>query len=98
MVREGLMRTIETRGTVSKDRKLTIDVPADVAPGEHQVIVVIADDPNLYSDRDEEPVAYQPLAPDASVLSDLGIVALPWRAWPAYATFRRKEIYGDDGR
>jgi len=37
------MRTIQTRGTVTEDRKLTIDVPSDVAPGEHQVVVVIDD-------------------------------------------------------
>jgi len=39
------MRTIQTRGTVSEDRKLTIDVPPDVTPGEHQVVVVIDDVP-----------------------------------------------------
>ena len=71
------MRTIETRGVVTPDQKLTVDVPADVAPGEHQVIVVIddlpsedlaavaqhggafdwlADEPDLYSDEDGEPV------------------------------------------
>ena len=71
------MRAIQTRATVTSDGKLTIDVPSDVAPGEHQVIVVIdempsqelaavaqhggsfdwlADEPDLYSDQDGEPV------------------------------------------
>ena len=40
------MRTIETRGAVSEVRKLTIEVPADVAPGEYQVVVVIANRPS----------------------------------------------------
>jgi hypothetical protein len=40
------MRTIETRGTVTADQKLTIDVPPDIAPGEHQIVVVIADLPS----------------------------------------------------
>ena len=35
------MRAIQTRATVTPDRKLTIDVPSDVEPGEHRVIVVI---------------------------------------------------------
>jgi hypothetical protein len=39
----GGMRTIQTRGTVTPDRKLTIELPADVEPGEHQVVVVIDD-------------------------------------------------------
>ena len=35
------MRTIETRGTVSPDGQLSVRVPADIPPGEHQVVVVI---------------------------------------------------------
>ena len=71
------MRALQTRATVTSDRKLTIDVPSDVAPGEHHVIVVIdempsqelaavaqaggsfdwlADEPDLYTDEDGEPV------------------------------------------
>lgn len=71
------MRAIQTRATVTADGKLTIEVPSDVEPGEHQVIVVIdelpsqelavvaqhggsfdwlADEPDLYSDEDGEPV------------------------------------------
>lgn len=41
------MRTIQTRGTVTDDRKLTIDLPSDVSPGSHQVVVVIDDEPNI---------------------------------------------------
>ena len=37
------MRAIETTGVVSNDGKLTADVPADVRPGEHRVVVVIDD-------------------------------------------------------
>jgi len=71
------MRAIQIRAMVTEDRKLTIDIPSDVEPGEHQVIVVIdeppieelavvaqhggsldwlADEPDLYSDEDGEPV------------------------------------------
>ena len=39
------MRTIHTPGTVSPERMLTIEAPEDIAPGEHQVVVVIDDLP-----------------------------------------------------
>jgi hypothetical protein len=112
------MRTIHTRGTVTEDRKLTIDVPSDVAPGEHQVVVVIddisgsdlaaiaqgggafdwlKDEPDLYSDDDGEPIG-KPRAANADLLSELGLVAVPWRAWPQDSTFSRDDIYTDDGR
>jgi hypothetical protein len=37
------MRTIKTRATVGPERTLTVAVPPDVAPGEHQVVVIIDD-------------------------------------------------------
>lgn len=42
------MRTIETQAVVTKDGKLTIQVPPDIQPGEHQVKLVIeeAQSPN----------------------------------------------------
>jgi hypothetical protein len=36
-----MMKAIETTGTVTEDGKLIVDLPSDVAPGEHKVIVVI---------------------------------------------------------
>ena len=71
------MRTIQTRGTVSPEGKLTVALPPDITPGEHQVVIVIDDvpshdlaviaqhggsldwlddEPDLYTDRDGEPV------------------------------------------
>ncbi|HYO50105.1 MAG TPA: hypothetical protein VEW94_09670 [Chloroflexia bacterium] len=44
------MVTITATGVVTEDGKLTIQVPANVAPGEHQVVVVI-DEPAV---TDEE--------------------------------------------
>ncbi len=35
------MRTIETRATVRPDGTLVAQVPPDVAPGEHRVILVL---------------------------------------------------------
>ena len=35
------MRTIETTATVTNDGKITVQVPPDILPGEHRVVVVI---------------------------------------------------------
>jgi hypothetical protein len=40
------MRTIQTRGTVSPEGKLTVALPPDITPGEHQVVIVIDDVPS----------------------------------------------------
>jgi hypothetical protein len=41
------MRTIEATARVGPDHTLTVRVPADVPPGEHRVIVVIGDGPDV---------------------------------------------------
>lgn len=48
------MRTIETTATVTPDGTLVARVPSDIAPGEHQVVLVIAE-------RIEEPGERPPL-------------------------------------
>ena len=37
------MKTIETTGVVGDDRKLTLQLPAHVAPGQHRIVLVIDD-------------------------------------------------------
>jgi hypothetical protein len=39
------MRTIETTVTVAPDGTLTVQVPPDVTPGTHQIVLVIDDWP-----------------------------------------------------
>ena len=39
------MRTIETTATVTNDGKLTIQIPPDIEPGEHKVVIVIEEQP-----------------------------------------------------
>jgi len=76
------MRALTTKAVVTADHTLTIPVPEDVSPGEHQVTVVIEDETAS--------------PPEKTSLMD----------WPAHAvalveprnTFRREELYGDDGR
>ncbi len=78
------MHTIETTATVTEDGKLTIVVPPKVAPGAHRVVVVIEEGVT----HEAHPGAHEPIA----------LRPLPLPAWPDDATFRREEIYGDDGR
>lgn len=39
------MKTIETTATVTNDGKMTVQVPPDIAQGEHRVVVVIEEQP-----------------------------------------------------
>ena len=78
------MQTIETTATVLPDGTLTVSVPPTIAPGVHRVVVVI-----------EESTAPTGLEPQGEAI-DLRPLPLP--GWPDDATFRREELYGDDGR
>jgi hypothetical protein len=77
-----LMRAITTTAVVRPDHTLTVQIPADIPPGQIQVVVVLPED------------ATRP-QPGQSVTD-----------WPAHdvglvdptMTFRREDIYGDDGR
>lgn len=44
-LRDETMRTIETTATVTKDSKLTIQIPSDIEPGEHKIVIVIEEQP-----------------------------------------------------
>ncbi|XGV94475.1 MAG: hypothetical protein ACAF41_17175 [Leptolyngbya sp. BL-A-14] len=41
------MRTIETTATITEDGQLILQVPPDLAPGQHRVVVVIDEQPEL---------------------------------------------------
>jgi hypothetical protein len=72
------MRAITTTTTIGPDRVLTVQLPPDVAPGEHEVVVVLNGATLTYPARLPPP---HPIG-----LSD-----------PS-DTFRREDLYGDDGR
>jgi hypothetical protein len=82
--RDFAMRTIETTATITPDGTLTAHIPTDIGPGERAVVIVI-------SEPDETPVkaTQRPL---------VELHAFPWTNWPAGSTFRREDLYGDDGR
>jgi hypothetical protein len=78
------MKSMQTTATVSVDGKLTVQLPPSIPPGEHRVLLVIDDGARPPKARIPKP----PLALDV----------LRWEAWPADSTFRREDIYGDEGR
>ncbi len=46
------MRTIETTASVASDGTLTARVPPEVPPGEHVIVVVIAEEPVSEKERE----------------------------------------------
>ena len=72
------MKTSTTKATIGPDRLLTVQLPADVVPGEHEVVVVLNGMPVSQPMPDRGPYPTAPI--DRSF------------------TFRREDMYGDDGR
>lgn len=72
------MKTISTKAVIGPDRVLTVQLPADVTPGEHEVVVVL------------NGVATQQPVP--------GHGPYPFGPVDPANTFRREDLYGDDGR
>jgi hypothetical protein len=45
------MRTIEATATIRPDRTLTVQVPPDIAPGDHHIVVIIDEQPMVQAPR-----------------------------------------------
>lgn len=78
------MHALQTTATVTSDGKLIAQVPPSILPGRHRVILVIAE-----ASPKRESQASQSAQP---------LKVFKWNAWPADSTFRREEIYVDEGR
>lgn len=76
------MRTIETTVMIGSDGKLTLQLPNDIQSGQYRVVIVI----------DEIP------SPTREAQSPLDLQAVDWPNWPVDSTFRREELYDDNGR
>jgi hypothetical protein len=74
--------TLEQTAMVTPDRRITIDVPQAVMPGEHRITVVI----------DTETTSGL-----RAGSRQLDIIPLHLNA-PTQFTYRREDLYGDDGR
>lgn len=80
------MRTIETTAIVTADGRVTLQLPADIPAGEHQIVLVI----------DERSV------PEKSVTKEkrppLNFPVHDFGSWPADLSLRREDMYDDWGR
>jgi len=79
------MRTIETTARVGEDRKANVllEFPPDVPPGDYKMLVVVEE---------------KAVSPADAHMTEFDCLAWDWVAWPDKATYRRDDIYGDDGR
>ncbi|HSH82261.1 MAG TPA: hypothetical protein VLA19_27350 [Herpetosiphonaceae bacterium] len=78
------MRAMDVTIVVTQDGSVEVTGIAGLPPGTHPALLVVGQPPTL------------PVAPDEHASLDLAM--LNWSAWPAGSTFRREDLYGDDGR
>ena len=76
------MRTIETTAMITAEGLLTVQMPPEIPPGTHQVVLVIDETP--------QPPP-KPRALEDFPMWDCG-------PWPADLSLRREDMYDDDGR
>jgi hypothetical protein len=77
------MAEIVLTGTVTDDGLLVARMPYGSPPGKYRVLVI------SQTAQPEEPV---------TTTTPLGFTAWPWDAFPREHTYRREDMYGDDGR
>lgn len=75
------MRAVTATAVVRPDHTLTVQLPPDIPPGMHQVIVVLEDAKEVLQGAGPLKFSPHPVGP----------------VDPA-STYRREDIYGDDGR
>ncbi|MDP3283005.1 MAG: hypothetical protein Q8M56_01060, partial [Desulfobacterales bacterium] len=82
---EQSMRAIETTAKVGNDRKinLLLELPADVSPGDYTLLIMV-----------EEKTARQ----EGSEEKGFDCLAWNWTASSTGESYRREDIYGDNGR
>lgn len=76
------MRALTATAVVNADHTLTLQVPTDILPGVHQVVLVL--DAPTASSKDKPSFA-------ELTVHQVGLV-------DPSMTFRREDMYGDDGR
>lgn len=68
---------------VPADRRIVVQLPDDIEPGKARLVLIPATRPSR-------------LGPESDPLADFPTLHV--ESWPAGFSFRREEIYGDDGR
>jgi hypothetical protein len=76
------MTTIQKTIKIKRNRNITLHLPKKVRPGSHKVTILIEDEIQKPRKRTEPPQ----------------FKTYKWNNWPSDSTFRREEIYGDEGR
>lgn len=79
------MKAIETIA-ITADGKITLQLPADIPAGEHQVVVII--DEKLFVDKAQTKEKRLPL----------NFPVDSYGSFPENLSLRREDMYGDDGR
>jgi hypothetical protein len=79
------MRAIETSISVNPDGSAVIELQlsGNVPAGVHRAVVIVEE---------------QPAVADQYVDAPLNLLPLAFEGWPQDCTFRREDLYGDDGR
>jgi hypothetical protein len=79
------MKTIETAISVNRDGSAVIklQLPDNVPPGMHRAVVFVEEQPAVAREDANAPASLLPLT---------------FEGWPKDCTFRREDLYGDDGR
>jgi hypothetical protein len=80
------MKAIETTVNVATDGTAILQFPPDIAPGEHQIVIVINDEIDGNSSANI-PTKQLPKFPVIHV-----------GAWTEVGSLRREDLYGDNGR
>jgi hypothetical protein len=79
------MKTFETSISVNPDGSAIVELklPDNVSPGIHRAIVVVDEQSAATDTRFDKPLNFLPMTFDG---------------WPKDCTFRREDLYGDNGR
>jgi hypothetical protein len=75
------MKALRTTAIVTRERRLVVDVPADVPSGRYRVVVVMEDVP----------------AAGAAAAGDWSELVIPSSRWPDGLSLSREDLYGDAG-
>lgn len=89
------MKFIQTIVTVTTDGKITVQLPPDISPGEHEVVVVIDEEP-LTQEVHEQPLSNKPNTKQKR--PPLNFPVHDCGPWPANLSLRREDMYDDWGR
>ncbi|MGI2904827.1 hypothetical protein [Tolypothrix sp. VBCCA 56010] len=79
------MKAIQTIATVTSDGKITLQLPPDIPPGEHQVVVII-----------DEKLSEKEVIKEKRPPLDFPVIHVD--SWSENLSLRREDMYGDDGR